>query len=266
MLKCNKQLNMKNTLKKILVFSITAALFTACANEELTPYYSEQEAGKVVIRGYNASQDSIQINVNDKLLEIDKNSAFIKKIIKDYDFVYYTKTVKNIKIINKVTGEILHTYDFTVQTPIDTLSFYYKSGFWIDNVLSFKPSILSQSGLTCYKFIFPTLNRYSNSGYNGTLDGIIRKTNGQQLGIVENIGKTEFSTFLEFPFSAPPILKMELVKHGTTESYIPGQQVFVTMVMSSNKSRLVVLEEKADSGEKFSGVDGTIDLVDYFDF
>lgn len=257
---------MKNTLKKILIFSITAALFTACANEELTPYYSEQEAGKIAIRGYNGSQDSLQINASGKLLEIDKNSAFIKKIVKDYDFVYYDKATKNIKIINKVTGEILHTYDFSVQSPVDTLSFYYKSGFWIDNVLSFKPGILSQSGRVGYKFIFPTLNHYSNTGYNGLLDGIIRKANGQQLGIVENISKTEFSTFLEFPFSAPPILKMELVKHGTTESYIPGQQVFVTMVMASNKSRLVVLEEKADATEKFSGVDGTIDLVDYFDF
>jgi hypothetical protein len=59
---------------------------------------------------------------------------------------------------------------------------------------------------------------------------------------------------------------MRLVKHGTTESYISGQTIEVQMVMQNNKSCLIVLEETADSNGNFSGVNGTIDLTNYFDY
>lgn len=255
---------MKKLLLETAVFCILLIL-TACVNEDLTPIYGPQEPGKIVLRGYNAAADSIHISINGEFLELNDKDAFVNEISKDHGFVFYDNEAKNIAIISQATGDTLQSYTFTTQQPIDTLSFYIKPDFYIDGVLSFTPGVLSATGQTGYRFIFPTQGLYSNGDYDGPLDGIIRKTNGQQLGVVENITKTSFSTFSEFPFSAPPILKMELVKHGTTESYINGQQVFVTMVMASNKSRLVILEEVAAEGA-FSGVNGTIDLVDFFDF
>ena len=59
---------------------------------------------------------------------------------------------------------------------------------------------------------------------------------------------------------------MELVKHGTTESYIAGKQVFVVMLMTKDKSRLIVLDEKKADNGQFSGIDATLNLVDFFDF
>jgi len=257
---------MQNTLKRLFFLLPLTALAWSCTNDELTPQYGEQEAGKIVIRAYNALQDSIQINANGKALKIADKDAFVKKIVKDYEFVYYNDEVENIDILDKVTGETLHSYSFTKSASTDTLSFYNNNGYWIDDVLSSRPGKLSGTGYTGYRFIFPTLNRYSKTGYTGSLDGIIKKTNGQLLGTIENITQGEFSAFIEFPFGSPPIIKMELVKHGTTESYIPGQQVFVQMVMQNNKSKLIVLEEKATENGTFSGVEGVINLTDYFDF
>lgn len=258
--------DMKNIFKKIILFSSLATLFAACTNEDMAPLYGEQKAGKVVIRGYNALEDSLQVVANGEPLEIGDYNAFIGEITKDYEFVYYDNAAKNIDIINKATGAILHSYSFTVAIPVDTLSFYHKDGIWIDDVLSIRPGVLSATGRTGYRFIFPTMNRYSNSGYDGTIDAIIRKTNGQVLGTAENITKDGFSDFIEFAFSSPPILNVELVKHGTTESYVTGQQVIVQMVMQNNRSRLIVLDEKVNESGTFSGVEGTINLVDYFDF
>jgi hypothetical protein len=36
--------------------------------------------------------------------------------------------------------------------------------------------------------------------------------------------------------------------------------------MSNNKSKLIVLDEKADANGAFSSVDGSLNLVDYFVF
>jgi hypothetical protein len=38
------------------------------------------------------------------------------------------------------------------------------------------------------------------------------------------------------------------------------------MTMTINKSKLIVLEEKRDANGAFSGVDGTLNLTDYFVF
>ena len=257
---------MKNIFKKLLSFSILGLICLSCSNEDLIPLYGEQTAGKIVIRSYNALQDSVYITINGKKLEIGEHTAFIKKIEKDHEFVFDKNEVKNINIVNQVSGDILHSYTFTAANPIDTLSFYHKQGIWIDNVLSSRPGTLSGTGKAGYRFIFPTLNRYSASGYNGSIDAIIRKPNGQVLGIAENITKQGFSNFVEFAFSPPPLLNVELVKHGTTESYISGQQVIVQMVMQNNKSKLIVLDEKANESGTFSGVEGTINLVDHFVF
>ncbi len=248
------------------MLSLPAALYISCGNEDMTPIYGEQEPGKVVIRSYNDSKDSLQVNASGKLLSIDDKDTFKGRIVTDFEFVFYDNQIKNIDIINKNTGAVLQSYNFTTTKLVDTLSFYHKDGIWIDNVLSFKPGILSAPGRTGYRFIFPTLNRFSNSGYDGPLDAIIRKVNGEVLGVAENITKDEFSTFAEFDFGAPPVLQIELVKHGTTESYITGKRVIVQSVMQNNKSRMIVLDEKANESGTFTGVDGTINLVDLFDF
>ena len=257
---------MKNIYSVLLLVLAFATLFTGCANEDLTPLYGEQVAGKVVIRGYNALADSIQVLANGEPLKIGTATTFTGRISTDYEFVYYDNATENIDIVNKTTGAIIHSYSFTAATPIDTLSFYQKESIWIDDVLSFEPGVLSGMGRTGYRFIFPTINRFSNSGYNGPVDAIIRKTNGQVLGTAENITKDSFSNYVEFAYAPPPIINVELVKHGTTESYIPGQQVIVQLVMQNNKSRLIVLDEKANESGSFSGVEGTINLVDFFDF
>lgn len=257
---------MKNIYSVLLLVLAFATLFTGCANEDLTPLYGEQVAGKVVIRGYNALADSIQVLANGEPLKIGTATTFTGRILKDYEFVYYDNAIENIDIVNKTNGAIIRSYSFTAANPIDTISFYQNEGIRIDDVLSFEPGVLSGTGRTGYRFIFPTMNRYSNSGYDGPVDAVIRKTNGQVLATAENITKESFSNYVEFAYAPPPIINAELVKHGTMEPYIPGRQVIVQLVMQNNKSRLIVLDEKATESGAFSGVEGTINLVDYFDF
>lgn len=255
----------KKVLTKLCLLGIMTVFSISCDNNML-PYYDEQAPGKIVIRGV-VQDDSLQIVSNGQLLKINQQETFGGTITKDYEFVYYNKQARYLDVKVKTTQQLLEAYVFTEAITPDTLSFFYKPGLWINNVLSFAPGTLSGAGRTGYKFIFPTLNRYSNSGYNGPIDGIIRNVSGQVLGVAQNIEKETFSNYVEFPFAAPPIIRMELVKHGTTESYNNnGQPVIVTMVMQSNKSRLVVLEERQDSGGNFSGVQGTLDLCDFFQF
>ena len=259
---------MKNILTRILIFSVILVFFESCTNDSLTPLYGTEtnQPGKVVITGYSALNDSIQININGKLLVKEKKTAFTKKIETEYQFVYYGDKNETFEVTDKVTKQILHTYNFTTAKPIDTLSFFAKENIWIEHVSAIKPGVLSKTGNNGYKFIFPTQNLYSKSGYEGNIDGILRKINGQTIGVVENINKNTFSAFIEFPYSSPPTVLMELVKHGTTESYIPGQKVTVILTMSNNKSKLIVLDEKADANGAFSSVDGSLNLVDYFVF
>ncbi|MEO8535268.1 MAG: hypothetical protein ABI441_16035 [Flavobacterium sp.] len=257
---------MDNLVKVVIAFLITTICLSSCTNENLTPVNEEQRAGKVVIKGYNALQDSIQVSLDGKLLVVDKKDAFLKKIEKTYEFVFYANSTKTIAIINKKTKQVLHSYNFTTAKPVDTLSFYVKENIWIENVLSNKPGTLSAAGSTGYRFIFPNFNLYAKSSYKGSLDAIIRKANGEEIGVVQNITKNTFSTFLEFPFSPPPIINIEIVKHGTTESYVSGKKVVFQTIIQNNKSKIIVLEEKADTNGVFSGVDGTINLTDYFSF
>ncbi len=263
---------MKNILTRVLIFSIIIAFFESCTNDELIPYYGTETnlPGKVVITGYSALNDSIQINVNGKLIEIgkekDKKTAFSKKIETEYQFVYFGDKSKTFEITDKATKKVLHSYNFTAKKTIDTISFFAKENIWIENISAIKPGVLSKTGNTGYKFIFPTQNLYSKSGYEGNLDGILRKINGQIIGVVENINKQKFSAFIEFTYSSPPTIIMELVKHGTTESYIPGQKITVLITTSINKSKLIVLDEKKDANGAFAGIDGNVNLVDYFVF
>ena len=262
---------MKYSIARVFFFFLILAVLGACANDELTPYYDQrtQKPGKVSIHGYNALNDSIQIAVNGKFVEIGKeknNTAFVKKIEKDYEFVFYENEIKKFVITNKKTKQIIATYQFTTEEPSSSLYFYAKDDVWLDGISNIKPGTLSQSGYTGFKFVFPSINKYSASGYTGLLDGMITKNNGQLLGIVENINKNSPSTFIEFPYSTPTGIKIELVKHGTTESYIPGKKVIVSLTMTNNKSKYIVLEEKQDVDGAFSGVEGVINLADYFSF
>mgnify|MGYP006168515791 CR=1 FL=1 len=258
-----------NRSLQTIIYKLSMVLFLSpllfSCEETLIPQDQPQAPGSVFISAY-VQTDSIRIMANGDNLIIDDQEIFSNRITKDYKYVYYNHQSETIEIINNETQDIMRKYEFTEENSADTLSFFYKPGIWIEDVLSSKPGTLNQSGYTGYRFIFPNMNRYSNSGYEGPLDGIISKITGQQLGIVENIDKETFSTFLEFPYTMPPIIKMRLVKHGTTESYISGQTIEVQMVMQNNKSCLIVLEETVDSNGNFSGVNGTIDLTNYFDY
>ena len=69
---------MKNILTRVLIFSVSLAFFASCANDELTSLYGNQtdQPGKVVIIGYSALNDSIQITVNGKPVELKDISSF----------------------------------------------------------------------------------------------------------------------------------------------------------------------------------------------
>ncbi|PWB27676.1 hypothetical protein [Flavobacterium sp. HTF] len=258
---------MDNLVKVVILFFIATFLLTSCANEELIPFYQEQKAGKIVIRGYNALQDSIQITVNNKLLTADKkHDAFIKKVEKDFEFVFYDNEIKTVQVTNKKTKELIYSQNFTTQKAVDTLSFYMKENLLVTDFMSDKPGTLSAAGLTGYRFIFPNINKYSKSGYTGPIDAVIRKINGQIVGVSENINKNKAGSFVEFTFSLPPIIEVELVKHGTSESYVSSQRIAFRTVMQKNKSGIVVLEETANADNSFARVEGMINLADYFSF
>lgn len=255
---------MKTKIVKILLFSIVLILCQACINDDMVPYYEQQQPGKVVIRGYNALKDSIQIAVDGKIIKTGKVDAYTKKIVKDYEFVFYGDKDKVVEITNKASKKIIHSYRLTNKNPKDTISFYVKEDLWIDNVLSAKPGKLTKTGYAGFKFIFPTLNKYAASGYTGKLDGIMRKVNGELVGVVKNIDKDSYSDFIEFPASLPPIIRMEIVKHNTTEPYIKDKPIITIMLMTANKSRLIVLDERKDGDAVY--VDASLNLVDFFDF
>lgn len=258
---------MENIGKKIVLFAVLTILFIACTNENLTPLYGEQQPGKVVIKSYDAMEkDSVQFIINGVIKKTGKKDAFIKKIVDNYEFVFYDNKTENIEVVNKASGKILKTYSYTVDKPIDTLSFYYNEGIWLDNVVKNKPGKLSNTNNTGYRFVFPTMNRYSNSGYDGPIDVIIRNYGGQVVGLAENITKDRFSNYVEFAYSTPSVLNIELVKHGTNESYIAGKKIIIQIGMQKNKSKIIVLDEKADTSGAFNKVEGTINLVDLFDF
>lgn len=256
---------MKSIMRSLLLFIVAGMFLTGC-EDELTPLYRPQAPGKVVIRGFNALADSVQVVANGEPLKIGNLTAFKGRIVTEHKFVFFDHLPENINIVNKATGEVLRSYTFTDEQPVDTISFYAKEAIYIDEVLASPPGTLSATGRTGYKFIFPTMNRYSNSGYDGPIDVIIKKTNGEVLGVAENITKDSFGTFVEFPFGPPPVITVELVKHGTTESYVTGQPVIAQMVMQNNRSRLIVLEEKMNDNGTFGGVNATTNLVDHFDF
>lgn len=261
---------MKNILTRVFVFSIIIALFSSCANDELTPLYGTEknQPGKVVVIGYSGLSDSIQIMVNKKPIEIgkEKRSSFAKKVELDYEFVYHGDEEKTFEITSKTTNQVLRTYHFDAKKTKDTLSFFSEENIWLDKVVSLKPGVLKQPGYNGFRFVFPTFNLYSKTEYNGKLDGIVRKINGQILGVVENINATEYSDFIEFPYTSPPTIFLDIVKHGTTESYVPGKRVRVNITMSVNKSKLIILQEKADATGTFTGVEGTLNLADYFTY
>lgn len=260
-------IKMENTVKKMILFAVLTVLFVSCTNENLTPIYGEQQPGKVVIKSYDAMEkDSVQLVVNGVVKKIGKNTAFIKKIVDNYEFVFYEKKVENIEVFNKTTGKIIGNYSFKTDKPIDTLSFYYNDGIWLDKVIANKPGKLTTTNHTGYRFVFPTMNRFSNSGYNGAIDAIIRNYGGQVVGVAENITKERYSNYVEFLYSTPSVLNVELVKHGTKESYITGKPIIIQIGMQRNKSKIIVLDEKADANGVFTKVEGIINLPDLFDY
>ncbi len=261
--------------KSVLKISLSLALLfgvIACQSD-LEPQDHSDVAGTFVIKGY--ATDTVYLKVGDMFLENREETKFIKEIDLEYKFVYQNGEAQSIDVLSNESGEEIITYSFTAEAPTldnyitrNTIAFLYTPDFLMKNVYNFEPGELSASGNVGYKFMFPAMNKISNSGYIGALDGIITNyVTKEQLAVVENITTDNFSDFVEFPYSSPNIIEMELVKHGTTESYVEGETIIVQMIMKKSKSRLIVLNETSDSNEaKGFRVTGNMDLTSYFDY
>lgn len=254
----------RSILVKTVFFVMAVLCFLSCEDHELLPYYPTQDVGKITIIGYAA--DSIHIKANGEPLLFEDKKVFVEDINELYEFVSYDNKDEVLDIFDYQTNLKVHTYNYTNAVPLDTLSFFYIKNYFIDNVLSHRQGKLSQNNYTGFKFIFPNMGQYSESSYDGPLDAIIRGVNGQVLAVAENITKDSFSSFAQYLFTPPPVIRVELVKHGTTQSYVEGKQIIVEMVMQKNKSKMIVLEETKDDNNTFKGVTGSIDLTEYFDF
>jgi hypothetical protein len=266
---------MKQTILTLLCIA-AITLFYGC-DESLDPqenYFGL--AGEITINAYVWQGDSVQIDLNGENMAVNNQTVLTRSIETAYEFVNYygrDNEPKNFTVLDNKTLEVLQSYSYSFNnhegSPVDTFSFFYKSpGIWLDDVLSYQPGTLSQPDYTGYRFIFPNMNAYSNSGYTGTLDAIVKRyPTNQLIDTLENIGTATFSDFIEFPYASPPLIRVELVKHGTGESYLPGgTAVMVDMAIQSGKSMLFVLEETADENGNYAGVWATIDLTAYFDY
>lgn len=261
----------KNVVLKISLNVFIVLSIVACQSD-LEPQIHDDTAGIIHIQGYVT--DTVQIKIGDELLEYKSDDTkFIKSIDLDYKFVYKKDETKQVDLLSYETENNIESYSFTANvatieshTTSDTIVFFYTPGVFMKNVYDVAPGTLSQSGYVGYKFMFPTMNTFSNSGYEGALDGIITNyITKAELGVVENINTDVFSDFIEFPYGSPNIISVALVKHGTTESYIENQPVVLQMVMKKNKSRLIVLNEEEDEDGVFL-VTGNMDLASYFDY
>ncbi len=274
----NRKINLKIVLGLCMVLSIIS-----CENDDLKEEnYLSSRPGKLFIEGY-AKNDTIQVTVDDVLITDingDKiNTEFTKKVSIETSFIYQntSKTVKFFSYFGKKRTELK---SFRLNPPEDQpqfgdnieneniMTFFAAPGIFIDNVYQYNPGVFSDASIdqVGFKFIFPAMNYISKSDYKGKLDAIITSFRGTELGVVENIGADSFSDFIEFPFTAPPFVFIELVKHGTKESYIPGETVKIRKAIKKNTSGLIVLNEEGNEDGSFKEVKATIDLTEYFDY
>ncbi|MGA9650485.1 hypothetical protein [Pedobacter sp.] len=262
---------------KFLAFITVAGMLQSCNYEldnlELQENYFG-EPGKMSIQGYVLSDtDSVRVSANDKDIEVNKKTIFTKKLETSYQFVSYfnNPTQKSFKVINNRTQEVMITEDLDFSDPTaqlqDTISFFYKSpSILIKDVYKDKPGKLTSNNHTGFRFMFPNMNYYSKSDYTGTVDAILTKfPSGELIARVENIGKERFSEYIEFLYYSPPIMRLQLVKHGTTESYLnSGVAVTVDISLQTGKSKLIIIEEKTDANGIFNGINASLDLRTYF--
>lgn len=235
--------------------------------------------GEISIQGYVLSNnaDSVRIKINNKILEINEDSVFTKSIQNEYEFVnYYDKVIpRNIQVISHLSEEVLEEKEFiynnaAVSEILDTVSFFYKApSIFISDVYKDRPGKLTANNYMGYRFRFPNMNYYSKSGYDGTLDAVITTFLGVPLATAENINPETFSAYVEFDTSLaiPPLLNLEIVKHGTAESYLSdGSPIKIVLPVESGKSKLVLLEETVDASGNFTGVSASTDLRNYFNY
>ncbi|MGQ3087460.1 hypothetical protein, partial [Flavobacterium sp.] len=70
---------MKSIFRSLLLFIGAAMVCTGC-EDQLTPLYRPQVAGKIVIKGYNAMADSVQVVANGQPIKIGDLTAFKGRI------------------------------------------------------------------------------------------------------------------------------------------------------------------------------------------
>lgn len=246
---------------------------TSCNNDSLIPQDELQSPGEVAIRGYTQTDTLYIVGGMTDTLEVNSNKKFIGDIETSYQFVYYNRASENVSIVSQ-TGEVLKSYNFGSEQETGAFSFFYKPGIWIDNVLNVEPGTLSEENHAGLKLLFPNINIYSDSGYTGTVDAILsRFPSGEHIATIEDVGSENFSSFIEFPIStypgAPviPVITLELVKHGTTESYLPGNESLTTLVsIEPGDSQLLIIEEGVDQTGQFDGIHAFVDLTRIFDY
>lgn len=246
---------------------------TSCEKDLLTPQDELQSPGEVIIKGYAQTDTLYIVGGGTDTLEVNGNKKLIGGIEANHRFVYFNRTSEHVSIIKK-TGEGLKSYDLGPGQKSEIFSFFHKPGIWLDDVLEAQPGTLSQENHAGLKLIFPNMNTHSNSGYQGGVDAVLsRFPSGEHIATIENVGDKSFSSFVEFAFSIDPgspvipVITLELVKHGTTESYLPGNEPLTTLIsIQPGDSKLVLIEEGVDLTGAFDGIHAFVDLTQLFDY
>lgn len=270
----------KKNIAKITLGLCIGLNFIACSNTDL----EEQTLpllGKVTVEGF-ALDISVQVKEDGTLLQeagSSENTEFTEDVILNFEFTH-TNQPKIIELLSYQDDKQTSLKNYSIDPPeeaqtelgenafstFDKITFFLTPDMLLDDVFQHSPGVLTNPDNVGYKFMFPTINRISKSGYEGTLDAIITSFRGQELGVVENINTETFSNFIELPYGAPPFIYIELVKHGTTESYISGETIKIRKIIKKNTSGLIVLNEVANDDGSFKEVSTSIDLTTYFNY
>ncbi len=266
---------MKHILSITACILVGLVLFQSCEKDLEENEYNFGFEGTIFFNSYAVKGDTLQVVVNDSVYST--TFSLLKSF--EYGFVKYYGVEKDLKvsIVNQNTLDTVHTYNFSFvddegQVAIDTTSFYYKSnGTFIDNAMDIEAGTLSDSSNNVgLWFIFPNMNYYSHSSYEGTVDVIIADwLTGEAIDTAENVGADAFGDFVEFSYSSAilaGLVNLQIVKHGTGESYLDdGSDVTIEKWQTIQAtSKLIVLEESADDNGSFEGLEANIDLATVF--
>ncbi len=257
----------------ILGAIVVMLIFHSCEDSLTNHVYYFGFIGTITFTTYAAEGDTLQIVYNDSAY-----ATYTMKNSLEYDFIKYYEKESDLDfyIINKSTTDTIHTYSFSFiddddQSADGIVSFYYKSnGIFIDSTSFISAGVLSDTKNDFgVRFMFPNMNYYSNSSYEGTVDVIISDNGtGDEIDTVEDVSTDAFSDFVEFPYSSATsgLVDLQIVKHGTSESYLDdGSDVIIeAWKITQAASKLFLIEETADDNGNFSGVESTLSLTTIF--